>query len=68
MTNYECAVAGFGVCLELIDRNGQASFFFPVDYENPAAVCGDVLVSLSVWLAENGYMPTSDGGQMVLGW
>lgn len=64
----EAALLGFGVCLELIDRNGRSAFFYPLhdplrDIGNVAALS---LRDLAVWLAEAGYMPDSDGSMMVL--
>lgn len=64
MNDRSRAVAGLGVCLELTDRNGRASFFYP-SADSPI-VSAMSLCDLAVWLAENGYMHNSDGSAMIL--
>lgn len=70
MFNRNRAEGGEGLCFELCDENGRASFFYKFtrdEIDNPGKIASQVLRDVAVWLAEGGYLPSSDGSPMVLG-
>lgn len=70
------AQEGRGIALILEDRNGTTEHFYyipllwdeseGVDIKTAHNVSADMLRDLAIWLAENGYLPNSDGGIMEL--
>lgn len=68
----QMAKEGLGVFLSIVDQNGHAAFFFPFDQtfddiEIAESVSSMMFLQVSIWLAENGYLPASDRKGVIIG-
>jgi len=66
----QMAKEGLGVCLSIVDCNGHAAFFFPIDPLDDDITFADnvssmMLKEVAIWLAENGYLPASDRKRVI---
>lgn len=68
----DMAKDGLGVSLYIVDGNGHSSFYFPFDLDDDdidtaESLSATVLQQVAIWLAENGYLPTSDRKGVICG-